>query len=163
MWVGSGLGMPCARRARCAWGERTAYGSDLFDRTGLAARQVDAELLRSAEDVVLGLTHLDRLAIAGQDLDVEAEALHLLDEHLEGLGDAGLGDVVALDDRLVDLHAALDVVRLDGEQLLQRVGRAVRLECPHLHLTEALATELRLTTQRLLRDHAVGAGAAGVD
>jgi hypothetical protein len=38
---------------------------------------------------------------------------------LKGLGDARLGDVLALDDGLVDLHATEDVVGLDGEQLLQ--------------------------------------------
>ena len=99
----------------------------------------------------------------GQHLDVQAQRLHLLDEHLERLRDARLGDVLALDDGLVDLHAAGHVVGLDGEQLLQRVGRAVRLERPDLHLAEPLATELRLTTQRLLRDHRVRAGRAGVD
>ena len=43
-------------------------------------------------------------AVAGEHLDVEAQRLHLLDQHLEGLRDAGLGDVLALDDRLVDLR-----------------------------------------------------------
>ena len=99
----------------------------------------------------------------GEHLDVEAQRLHLLHEHLEALGDAGFGDVLALDDGLVDLHAAEHVVGLDGEQLLQAVRRAVGLEGPHLHLTEALATELRLTTERLLGDHRVRAGGAGVD
>ena len=51
-----------------------------------------------------------------------AQGLQLLDEHLEGLGDAGLGHVVALDDGLVGLDAAGDVVRLDGEDLLQGVA-----------------------------------------
>ena len=108
-----------------------------------------------------------RISIAvpslGQHLDVEAERLHLLDEHLERLGDAGVGDVLALDDGLVDLHAAGHVVGLDREQLLQGVGGAVGLHRPDLHLAEALATELGLTAQRLLRDHRVGAGAARVD
>ena len=45
----------------------------------------------------------------------------------------------------------------------ERVRRAVGLERPHLHLTEALATELRLPTQRLLGDHRVRAGRPGVD
>src|SRR4051794_36437472 len=72
----------------------------------LGAGQVDAQLLGGAEDVLVELAHLDLLARLGQDLDVQAEGLHLLDEHLEALGDAGLGDVLALDDGLVDLHAA---------------------------------------------------------
>ena len=101
--------------------------------------------------------------VVGEDLDVEAEGLHLLDEHLEALGDARLGDVLALDDGLVDLHAAEHVVGLDGEQLLQAVGGAVGLEGPHLHLAEALAAELRLPAERLLGDHRVRAGGPGVD
>ena len=124
-------------------------------------REVDAERLGGAERVLVELADLDLLARRVHHADVEAERLHLLDEHLEALGDARLGDVLALDDRLVDLHAAEHVVGLDGEDLLQRVRRAVGLERPHLHLTEALATELRLPTQRLLGDHRVRAGATG--
>src|SRR3712207_7512326 len=48
------------------------------------------------------------------------------------LRDARLLDVLALDDGLVHLHAAEDVVRLDGEELLQGVRGAVGLEGPHL-------------------------------
>src|SRR5215212_559594 len=137
--------------------------SDVLDAGGLAAAEVDAQLLRGPEDLVVGVAQLDRLPVAGQHLDVEAERLQLLEQHLEGLRDAGLRDVLALDDRLVDLDAAQDVVGLDGEQLLQRVGRAVGLHRPALHLTETLTTELRLTTQWLLRDHRVRAGRTGVD
>ena len=102
-------------------------------------------------------------AVVGEHLDVDAERLHLLHEHLEALGHARLGDVVALDDRLVHLDPAEHVVGLDGQQLLQAVRRAVGLEGPHLHLTEALATELGLAAERLLGDHRVRAGGAGVD
>ena len=70
--------------------------------------------------------------------------------------------MLALDDVLVHLGPAVDVVRLDGEHLLQRVRRAVGLERPHFHLAEALAAELRLAAQRLLRDEAVRAGRARV-
>src|SRR5512135_3473798 len=79
-----------------------------------------------------------------QELDVEAERLQLADEHVERLGQARLVRDLALDDRLVDLRPALDVVGLDREELLERVGRAVRLQGPHLHLAEPLAAELRL-------------------
>src|SRR5580765_1209251 len=140
-----------------------AHLLDLFDAARLPPGQVDAELFRCAEDVLFGFLHLDLLTLAVEHLDVEAEGLHLLDEHLEGLGDAGLGDVLALDDGLVDLHAAEHVVGLDGEELLQAVGGAVRLEGPHLHLAEALATELGLTPEGLLRDHRVRPRGAGVD
>ena len=129
----------------------------------LGAGDVDAELLGGAEDVLVELAHLDLGAVVGEDLDVDAERLHLLHEDLEALRHAGLGDVVALDDRLVDLDPAEHVVGLDGQQLLQAVGGAVGLERPHLHLAEALAAELRLAAQRLLGDHRVRAGRAGVD
>src|SRR5688572_6632844 len=99
--------------------------SHVLDAGGLAAGQIDAQLLRGPEDLVVGVAQLDRLAVAGEDLHVQAERLQLLEQHLERLRDARLGDVLALDDRLVDLDAAQDVVGLDGEQLLQRVGRAV--------------------------------------
>src|SRR4051812_23571003 len=86
------------------WGASTAAScppyslpSDFFDRAGLTPGQVDAELFRSAEHVLVGLAHLDGDAVAGEHLDVEAQRLHLLDEHLERLGDSGLRDVLALD------------------------------------------------------------------
>jgi hypothetical protein len=47
---------------------------------------------------------------------------------------------------------------LTGQHFLQRVRGAVGLECPHFHLAEALAAELRLATQRLLRDERVRTG-----
>ena len=68
---------------------------------------------------------------------------------------AGLEDVLVLDHRLVDLGPAVDVVGLDGQELLQDVRGAVGLERPHLHLAEALAAEARLAAQRLLRDQRV--------
>src|SRR2546430_13780128 len=92
-----------------------------------------------------------------------SKAFQLLDQHAERLRDAGLERVVALDDRLVGLDAADDVVRLHGEDLLQDVRGAVGLERPHLHLAEALAAELSLASQRLLGDQAVGARRACVD
>src|SRR4051812_38810395 len=109
------------------------------------------------------LGEMDLFLVLVEDLDVEAEALELLDEDLERLGHARWLDVLALDDRFVRLDASHDVVRLHGEQLLEDVGRAVGLEGPDLHLAEALTAELRLATQRLLRDEAVGAGRACVD
>src|SRR3954447_18839130 len=133
------------------------------DRAERAGRQVDAELFGRAEKLVLLLAHLDLGAGVGEHVHVERERLHLLQEHLEGLGDRRLGDVLALDDRLVGLHAPDRVVGLDGEHLLERVRGAVRLERPDLHLAEALAAELRLAAQRLLGDERVRPGAPRVD
>ena len=97
------------------------------------------------------------------DFDVEAEALHFLDQNVERFGRAGFERVVALDDRLVDARAALHVVGLDGEQFLQRVGRAIGFERPDLHFAETLAAVLRLAAQRLLGDERVGPDGAGMD
>src|SRR6185312_8663848 len=59
----------------------------------------------------------ERIQLA--ELDVEAEGLDFLDQHVEGFRRAGLQRVVALDERLVDLGTTLDVVGLDGEELLE--------------------------------------------
>src|SRR5229473_2778248 len=96
-------------------------------------------------------------------LDVQAERLQLLDEHVERLGQARLERVLALDDRLVHAGASDHVVGLHGEELLQRVGGAVGLHRPHLHLAQALPAELRLAAQRLLGDQGVRPDAARVD
>jgi hypothetical protein len=60
--------------------------------------------------------------------------------------------VLALDDVLVHLGAAVHVVGLDRQHFLQRVSRAVGFQRPHFHFAEALAAELRLAAQRLLGD-----------
>src|SRR5206468_6666481 len=71
------------------------------------------------------------------ELHFQAQALELLDEHVERFGHAGLRRILALDDGLVDARTAGDVVALDCQQLLERVGGAIGLERPHLHLAEA--------------------------
>src|SRR5947207_9522102 len=129
----------------------------LFVGSALGSGQVDSERLGGAEGVLVELADLHLFTRLVDDTDVEAQGLHLLDEHLEALGDARLRDVLALDDGLVDLHTAQHVVGLDREDLLERVRRAVRLERPDLHLPEPLPAELRLPAQRLLGDHRVRA------
>ena len=57
----------------------------------------------------------------------------------------------------------MHVVALDGEELLQRVGRAVGFHRPDLHLAETLPAELRLAAEGLLRDQRVGPDRARVD
>src|SRR5262245_23119214 len=98
-----------------------------------------------------------------QELDVEAETLQFTDQDVERLRQPGLDGGIALDQGLVDLGPAVDVVGLDGQQLLEDVRGAVRLERPDLHLTEPLAAELRLAAQRLLRDEGVRSDRSRVD
>src|SRR5919197_849803 len=140
------------------------FGLDL-DVGEIAERLVGRHLQLAVlvDALLVLLADLDLLALVGEDVDVERERLHLLQQHLEGLRNRRLGDVLALDDRLVRLDAADRVVGLDRQHLLQRVGGAVGLERPDLHLTEALAAELRLAAERLLRDERVRPGGARVD
>ena len=86
-----------------------------------------------------------------------------MNQDREGLRHPRVEDVLTLHDRLVDPRTALDVVRLDREELLQRIRDAVRLERPHLHFAHALAAELGLAAQRLLRDERVGTHRTRVD
>src|SRR5919197_4448705 len=77
-----------------------------------ARRKIDPELLGRPQELVVLLAYLDLLALVREDVHVERERLHLLQQHLERLGDRRLGDVLALDDRLVRLHASDGVVGL---------------------------------------------------
>src|SRR5918998_4374440 len=63
--------------------------SDLFDAADALVRapgQVDAEFFRGPEDLVVRLAHLQGNTVAGEHLDVEAQRLQLLEQHLERLG-----------------------------------------------------------------------------
>ena len=93
-----------------------------------------------------------RIGLLLQQLDVQTERLQLADEDVERLRQTGIVRNLALDDGLVDLGAALDVVRLDREQLQQGVRGAIGLESPDFHLSETLAAELGLAAQGLLGD-----------
>src|SRR5699024_9182227 len=105
-------GSPCGTKSgRYAPGAgvlgRRARGSDLFDaaRVGTTG-QVDTELFGGAVDLLIAVAHLDGGAVGVEHLHVQAQGLHLLDQHLERFRDARFGDVLTLDDGLVDLHAA---------------------------------------------------------
>src|SRR4029453_18877036 len=112
---------------------------------------------RKAGPSTLSESPLGRLlAVLGNELYIEGQALQFLHEHVEGFWGAGLEEILALHDRLVDAVASLRVVGFDGEHLLQRVGGAIGLERPHFHLAEPLAAELRLASQRLLGDGGEG-------
>src|ERR1700755_554737 len=101
------LGWIPGRRERPPAHARGRFPSDLFDAADALVRasgQVDAEFLRGPEDLVVGLAHLQGHAVAGQHLNVEAQRLQLLEQHLERLRDTRFRDVLALDDGLVGLH-----------------------------------------------------------
>src|SRR5258707_10633059 len=74
----------------------------------LVALEVDAEVEWDVGDVLLAED--DLVLVLALDLDAQGQSLQLLDQHPEGLGDAGFEGVLALDDGLVGLDAADDVV-----------------------------------------------------
>src|SRR5665811_2571793 len=113
--------------------ESLSRDSDFLDAAGLTAGQVDAKFFGGAEQVFLSVAHFDGSAVTRQNLDVETQGLHFLDENLEGFGDTRFRHVLALNDRLVDLDAAKDVIGLDGEEFLQCIGGSVSLQRPHFH------------------------------
>src|SRR2546423_1722686 len=55
-------------------------------------------------------------------LDIEAKRAQLLDQHVEGFGNAGFEIVIPADNRLVHLGAAGDVVRLDRQHPLPQAS-----------------------------------------
>src|SRR6185437_7605994 len=93
--------------------------------------------------------------LALHELNVQAERLQLPHQYVERFGYTGLDSRLAFHDGLVDFRAAVDVIRLCREQFLQDVRRTICFESPHFHLSEALAAELRLAAERLLRDERV--------
>src|SRR5476649_2114818 len=93
---------------------------------------------------------------AFEQLHVETEGLKLLDQNVERFRETRLEGVLPFDDCLVHPGPARHVVRLDGEEFLQRVSSAVGFHGPDLHLPESLSTELRLAAQRLLGNKRVG-------
>src|SRR5450631_2100978 len=52
------------------------------------------------------------------EFDVDGQGADLLDQHIERFRHAGFHFMVAVDDRLVHLRAAVDVVGFDGEHFL---------------------------------------------
>src|SRR5688572_20764026 len=115
----------------------------------------------SMEAPLSWVPRLQRLPLL--QLDVQAEPLDLVAEHVEGDRRARLEEVLALHHGLVDLGPSVHVVGLDGEELLEDVGRAVRLEGPDLHFAEPLSAEARLAAEGLLRDQRVRPRRARVD
>ena len=89
--------------------------------------------------------------------------MNFANHNVEGLGDTRLRRVLAVDDGVVHHGTSRDIVGLDGEEFLQRVSGTVSFHGPHFHFTEALATELALTAERLLRHEGVATDRTGVD
>src|SRR5208282_3201667 len=97
------------------------------------------------------------------ELDVQAQRLQLAHQNVKRFRNAGINPRLAFHNGLVNLGPAVDVVRFTGQQFLQDVGGAVGLQRPHFHFAEALAAELRLSTERLLGDERIRPDGARVN
>src|SRR6185437_10938821 len=140
-------------------GRRDANLDEIERRAALLAHaaKINHVLLLSVAVAVHAVT------VGGSELHPDAERLQLLHQYVERLRNAWLWKVLSLDDGFVYPAASVHIVRLDGENFLQRVRGAVRLQCPYLHFSEPLTAELGLARQRLLRDQRVRSDAPRVD
>ena len=111
---------------------------------------IDAQL--SYIVIVRKLSDNDFFIIFGQNLDIKTKGLQFFDKNLKALGNAGLGNVFAVDNGFGRFLRAHDVIALDGQDLLKGVCRTVCFKCPDFHFTETLAAELCLAAERLLSD-----------
>jgi len=75
--------------------------------------------------------------------DVETQRLQLANKHVERFRHAWLDAWLALDDGLVNLRAAINVVDLPSTAPAG-CARHHSFQCPHFHFAEALSAELRL-------------------
>ena len=94
---------------------------------------------------------------------VETEALQLLDQDIEGLGKPGLQGMLPLDNGLVDPGPSCHVIRFHRQEFLEGMSGAIGLKGPDLHLSEALAAELGLSSEGLLGHQRIGSDGTGVD
>src|SRR5690606_35960218 len=91
-------------------------------------------------------------------LHIDTQGSDLFQQYIKRLRHTRLHAVIAIHDVFVHLGSACHVVRLDCQHFLQCVRSTVCYQCPHLHLTETLTTELGFTTQRLLGNKTVRTG-----
>src|SRR5574344_582769 len=103
------------------------------------------------------------ISLISSSLDVKAQGSNFTDHHVEGFRNARFRRILAVDDSVIDLGTAHDIIGLHGQKFLQGVRSAVGFESPDFHFAEALAAELTLAAERLLRHEGVGADGACVD
>src|SRR5208283_1881128 len=81
---------------------------------------------------------------------------------MERLGYSGFQYWIAFYNGLIHAGPSADVVALHGQEFLQCMSSAVRLQRPHFHFTKPLAAELGLAAERLLCYERVWSDRAGM-
>src|SRR5580765_3393686 len=76
---------------------------------------------------------LQVLARSLHQLHVQTQGLQLADQHVKAFRNARLGGSLALYDGFVNFGAAVDVVGLRSQKLLQYIGGAVCFQRPNFH------------------------------
>ena len=71
---------------------------------------------------------------------IQRQGLQFLQKHLEGFRNTRLRNILALDDCFVCLDSPDDIIGLDRQNFLKRIGSTICLERPDLHLSETLAS-----------------------
>src|SRR5262245_23858505 len=98
-----------ASEIRIAENERGSFGRSKKEKI---SRMVFSSVLCCGDVRAAGIGGFD-------ELHVEAQRLELLDQYVEAFGQTRFERVVALDDGFVHSRAALHVVALDGQELLE--------------------------------------------
>ena len=95
-------------------------------------------------------------------VNTECKTLQFVQEHVKRLGQTRCREGFTFDDCLIGTCTTGDIIRLDGKDLLEHMSGTVCLQCPNLHLSETLTTELSFTSKRLLGNQAVRTDRTGV-
>src|SRR5690348_2612920 len=109
--------------------ESSSPSSASAPATGTENWQLGIPLVRGRAGHLFLFQRLDQL-------HVEAERLQFADQNVEGLRYARLDRGFTLNNGFVNLGAAINVVALGREQLLQNERRSVRFQGPDFHLSE---------------------------
>ena len=83
-------------------------------------------------------------------VNAQSKTSQLMQQHVERFRYSRSWQRFALDNGFVGLRTSGDIIRLNGQDLLQDMGSTECFDSPNLHFTKTLTTELGLTTQRLL-------------
>src|SRR5690606_19870402 len=118
---------------RCARHRTLRFGSSVLKTSISLSRFISWQLASGGHSVLF-------------QLNVDTERANFFQQYVERFRHACFHLQVVVDDVFVHLRPTVHVVRLHRQHFLQGVSSTVCFQCPHFHLTEALATELSFTT-----------------
>src|SRR5690606_33586367 len=78
-----------------------------------------------------------------------------MDQYVEGFRNIWFRKVFSFNYGFISFGSTNDIIRLDGEDLLEYMRSTKSFQCPYFHFPKPLSTKLGFTAQRLLRDKRV--------